>query len=79
MGPFNFAADPPPCISSQADKTIFPAWERALRREKKCSLRPGNARLQKWLAGLGTAFPCVLTHLTPCPLASFSVLENATE
>ena len=30
-------------------RTIFPAWERAFPREKRC-LRPRNAKLQKWRA-----------------------------
>jgi len=29
--------------------TIFPAWERAFPRKKRC-LRPGNAGMQNWLA-----------------------------
>jgi len=37
------------------DQTMFPAWERAFSRKKARSLRPGNARLQKWRAWNGAS------------------------
>ena len=56
MGPFNFAADPPPCISSQADKTIFPAWE---------------CQIAEMAGGSGNGVPMRSHPLNPLPTCQF--------